>query len=71
MMSAERIGLLLQRFRRETTAATAIEYGLIVGILAAGMIVLMGTTGDRIAAVFNFILTDFEAGVPAGSSSGS
>jgi len=40
---------------REDRGATAVEYGLLVGLIAVAIITLVATLGDNLAAFFNEI----------------
>jgi pilus assembly protein Flp/PilA len=46
---------LIRRFLRDETAATAIEYGLIAGLIAVVIIGAISKVGTRISAKFNAI----------------
>lgn len=46
---------LLRRFLREKTGATAIEYGLIIGIIGASLIAGAGLYGNNIGNMFNML----------------
>ncbi len=46
------------RLRREDTGATAVEYGLIVGLIAAVIIVAVTLLGNNILGMFNTINTN-------------
>lgn len=46
------------RLRREETGATAVEYGLIVGLIAAIIIVAVTLLGNNILGMFNKINTN-------------
>lgn len=71
MVRLEAFSHCLARFAHDEDAATAVEYGVMMGTLALGMITVVATSGERIAAVFNFILQDFTSAVPEGSSGSS
>jgi len=43
---------LMRRALGDDRGATAIEYALLAGLIAAGLIVLVGTLGDSIAGGF-------------------
>jgi pilus assembly protein Flp/PilA len=45
------------RLRREETGATAVEYGLIVGLIAVVIVVAVGTLGTTLLGWFNDINT--------------
>jgi pilus assembly protein Flp/PilA len=46
---------------RDDRGATAIEYALIAGLIAAGLIVTVGILGDSVAGSFASVNTEFEA----------
>jgi pilus assembly protein Flp/PilA len=46
------------RLRGEDTGATAVEYGLIVGLIAAVIIVAVTLLGNNILGMFNTINTN-------------
>ena len=46
------------RFIREDEGATAVEYGLIVGLIAAIIIVAVALLGNNILGMFNTINTN-------------
>lgn len=48
---------LIQRFWNDEEGATAIEYGLIAGLIAVGIIVSVGEIGTKLAAFFEDIST--------------
>ncbi len=48
---------LLQRFLRDDSGATAIEYGLIAALIAVGIIAAATTLGGSLSRVFNRITT--------------
>jgi pilus assembly protein Flp/PilA len=54
---------LTQRLGRDDRGATAVEYGLIVALIAAGIIVAVGALGTNIAAVFNNVAGKIGAAV--------
>lgn len=47
----------LSRFVANEDGATAIEYGLIAGLVAVGILVAMTSLGGGVNAMFNFIST--------------
>ena len=47
----------LQSFSQDESGATAIEYGLIAGILSVGIITVLGTVKTDLIGVFNKIGT--------------
>ena len=48
---------IITRFLREEDGATAIEYGLIAGLIAAAIIVNIGSIGTQLQAIFNYVNT--------------
>ena len=50
------ITLLEQRFEgRKERGATAVEYGLLVGLIAVAIIVAVGLLGTRLTAIFTAV----------------
>jgi pilus assembly protein Flp/PilA len=47
----------LNRFRREQSGATAIEYGLIASLIAVVLITALTATGTNLSGKFNTIAT--------------
>ncbi|WP_426400148.1 Flp family type IVb pilin [Ralstonia sp. R-29] len=43
------------QFIREEQGATAIEYGLMAGLIAAGIVTAVGGVGTNLTSVFNYI----------------
>jgi pilus assembly protein Flp/PilA len=46
---------LADRLRRDDRGATAVEYGLIVALIAAAIIAIVATLGTQIAAAFTSV----------------
>ncbi|WP_028032268.1 Flp family type IVb pilin [Chelativorans sp. J32] len=46
---------LFARFLKDESGATAVEYGLIVALIAAGIITVVGTLGDQITGAFTTV----------------
>jgi pilus assembly protein Flp/PilA len=46
---------LLSRFSQDQSGATAIEYGLIAGLIAVVIIAAITTVGTKLSAKFNVI----------------
>jgi pilus assembly protein Flp/PilA len=46
---------LIKRFLREEDGVTAIEYGLIAGLIAVVIIVAVGLVGSSLSDIFTFI----------------
>ncbi|ASP93749.1 Flp family type IVb pilin [Sinorhizobium meliloti] len=53
---------LLARFARNESGATAIEYGLIAGLISVVLITVMGTIGTGLATRFTAIGTALTGG---------
>jgi pilus assembly protein Flp/PilA len=53
------------RFMKDEEGATAIEYGLIAGLISVAIIVAVTAVGTDLSAVFNAISTKLKAVVPA------
>ena len=51
---------LLKRFRRQDLGATAIEYGLIAGIIAIGIIIGLTAVEGELAQIFTDIAGHFQ-----------
>jgi pilus assembly protein Flp/PilA len=46
---------LIQRFWNDEEGATAIEYGVIAGLIAVGIVGVLTTLGDQLKAAFEAI----------------
>jgi pilus assembly protein Flp/PilA len=51
----QRLLLAAERFYQDDRGATAIEYGLIAGLIAVGVIVSMTAFGNSLSGMFNFV----------------
>ncbi len=51
----------LQRFLRDDSGATAIEYGLIAAGISVAIITVVNTLGSQLKATFNIINSDLAA----------
>lgn len=51
--------ILLRRFCRDVSGVTAVEYGLIVSLIAVAMIVGATAVGVRVNAVFTYLAGKF------------
>lgn len=49
---------LFNRFMREESGATAIEYGLIAALIAVAIVAVLLTLGPRLATVFQTVSTN-------------
>jgi pilus assembly protein Flp/PilA len=52
------MSLFLARFHRDESGATAIEYGLIVSLIAVVIIAAVVTVGTNLSSQFNTVATD-------------
>ena len=59
---------LVIRFVNDQSGATAIEYGLIAGMIAVGAIVAMTAFGDSLVSLFSYV--ESEAGGAMDAASG-
>ena len=51
---------LIKRFLKEEDGVTAIEYGLIAGLIAVVIILVLVTVGTELNRIFNFIGTELK-----------
>ena len=49
------VSIAQDRIRREEKGATAVEYGLMVGLIAVAIIVTVGLLGDQLDALFTTV----------------
>ncbi|QSI33194.1 Flp family type IVb pilin [Variovorax sp. RKNM96] len=54
----------ITRFLRDEEGATAIEYGLIAGLISVAIAVIVGGVGDRLEGVFTQIRNALPAVAP-------
>jgi len=54
----------IKGFINNESGATAIEYGLIAGAIAVGIVAVAGTVGDDVVAEFTAISTALQANNP-------
>jgi pilus assembly protein Flp/PilA len=52
------------RLKREEKGATAVEYGLMVGLIAVAIIAIVATLGDQLAALFQDVSDELPAVTP-------
>lgn len=50
------LGVAIGRFWADDTGATAIEYGLIAGLIALSLIVAFTTLGSEVSGLFNYVV---------------
>jgi pilus assembly protein Flp/PilA len=48
---------LLLRFLKEESGVTAIEYGLIAGLVSIAIVVVLGTLGTSLVTIFTTVAT--------------
>jgi pilus assembly protein Flp/PilA len=48
---------LAEPLRRDDRGATAVEYGLIVALIAAVIVVVVGLLGQKVSSAFQTVLT--------------
>lgn len=48
---------LKTRFQRDETGATAVEYGIMVGLIAVAIIVVVSTLGGQLTGLFQDVST--------------
>lgn len=54
------MGNFVQRFVRDESGATAIEYGLIAALIAVGIIAAARGLGSQIGLTFNTVTTEMQ-----------
>lgn len=59
---------LLNRFAEDRRGATALEYGLIVGVIAVGLITTLGNFGNTISNTFTRIGNSLSTVAPAATN---
>lgn len=47
---------MFEKFLRDESGATAIEYGLIAALIALAIIAAVGMTGERLVALFESLI---------------
>ncbi|XYK82531.1 MAG: Flp family type IVb pilin [Labrenzia sp.] len=53
---------IISRFAKDESGATAIEYGLIAGLLSVAIIAILVSMGGSLTAIFNSIDTALKTG---------
>jgi pilus assembly protein Flp/PilA len=56
--------MALRRIIRDEKGATAVEYGLIVGLIAVAIAVILGTIGGQLTGVFQTVSDNLPAATP-------
>jgi pilus assembly protein Flp/PilA len=54
----------IKKFLKDETGVTAIEYGLIAGLIVAAIAATMGTIGTNLGQIFTSISNSIAAAVP-------
>ena len=49
---------LSQRLRRDDRGVTAVEYGLLVFLIALAIVIVVGTLGTNLSSIFNKVAAD-------------
>jgi pilus assembly protein Flp/PilA len=57
----EKSKMILRKFVRDESGATAIEYGLIAACIAIAIIVIAGQVGDSLNVTFKKVKTELDA----------
>lgn len=60
---------IIKQFLKDEEGATAIEYGLIAGLIAVAIIASVGDIGEKLKAYFEYIAGELKA-PPAASGAG-
>lgn len=61
----------IKNFWKDEEGATAIEYGLIAGLIAVAIVTTVGLLGDEINKTFKTILDQLKLGNAKGASTGT
>jgi pilus assembly protein Flp/PilA len=60
------LAVQLGRFKKEDTGASAVEYGLLVGLIAVAIIVAVSLLGDQLASMFKSVTDGLSGGGTTG-----
>lgn len=52
------IQMFLQRLVQDEEGATAVEYGVLVALIIAAVVVIIGTLGEQISSAFQSVVTE-------------
>ena len=55
-ITADRVTARMQALKNDEKGASAVEYAILVGIIAAALIIVVGTFGTRLKTAFNSIV---------------
>ncbi len=64
-VTLETLAMVARDRMRDEKGATAVEYGLLVGLIAVAIIVTVGLLGGRLNTLFTTILNALPGGAPA------
>ncbi|SLK01447.1 Flp family type IVb pilin [Arthrobacter sp. P2b] len=62
---------LMTRLRTEEKGATAVEYGIMVGLIAVVIIIAVSTLGTTLNGFFDSVNTELAPAAPASGGTGS
>jgi pilus assembly protein Flp/PilA len=65
-VTLETLAFVTAKRLREEKGATAVEYGLMVGLIAVAIIITVGLLGGRLNTLFQNVLNALPGGAPAG-----
>lgn len=65
MLTQDWISRRLQVAKDRQSGAAAVEYGLLIGLIAVAIIAVLVVLGPKLAALFNQVNTQLPAGTPA------
>jgi pilus assembly protein Flp/PilA len=65
MRRTTRMFKTIRNFVRDETGATAIEYGLIAGLVSVAAILALQALGDSLNTIFTYVSTTLSGAVPA------
>jgi pilus assembly protein Flp/PilA len=57
----DHITQFLQRFLKDEDGASAVEYGLIIGLIAVALIVVLGLLGGGLEGLFDAVVDELPA----------
>ena len=60
----------VKRFVKDDEGATAIEYGLIAGLVSVAAITALGAMGNSLDSMFTFVSTQLDNAVTTGGGGG-
>jgi len=64
MLTQDWISRRLQAAKDRQSGAAAVEYGLLIGLIAVAIIAVLVVLGPKLAALFNQVNTQLPAGTP-------